>query len=500
MKTKSSTFLTPALIAGAVVIAAAAQAGQGPQPSICSRSCWGARAPTCGISQMGGLTRAIIHHTAGAGDYSSDLASSKAIMRGVQNLHINNGWCDIAYHFLVNAAGQIFEGRSGSMSSLPRGTHDGNNSNSFGFTMLGYFHPPYNHNPNGIMRSKLYDVIAWRMPSAWSAYGSGTYNGNNVGFLDGHRKVKATACPGDGMYNPFITDNRNGGEARTGVMNRKNGLIESAHVPGDFVEDGKTDCSLWNPSNGQWNIRSSINGDVYTFSYGLPGDIPVIGHISSESRAEAGIFRPSTGTWFWRHGVTGNTIGSYVWGQSGDIPLVGAWSGRLWDAVVFRNGTWYVRFGDTGNTANFAWGQAGDIPKVGDILGNGMVDQAVFRPSTGMWYWRNGETGQTIGSYTWGQNGDIPMVGAWSGRMRDAAVFRPSTGRWYIRFGHTGETTNFEFGQNGDTPMVGNFFGNGVKDQAVYRRSTGQWWIRNGVTGAVASFVFGSSAHMAVSE
>lgn len=201
----------------------AVQAAQGPQPSICNRSCWGARGSS-GCGSISALTRGIIHHTAGAGDYSTSLSTSKGVMRAVQNYHMDgNGWCDIAYHFLVDAGGNIFEGRSGSMSGLPAGAHDGNNYNSFGFTCLGYFHPPYNQDPTDSMLDSLYDVIAWRMPSSWSPYGSGSYNGNTVGYLDGHRKVKSTACPGDGIHSPYITENYSGGSARDGVNSRKNG-------------------------------------------------------------------------------------------------------------------------------------------------------------------------------------------------------------------------------------------------------------------------------------
>jgi len=207
----------------ALAIPFLASAAQGPQPSICTRSCWAARASS-GCGGMSSLTRAIIHHTAGAGDYSSNLTTSKSKVRGVQNIHMDgNGWCDIAYHFLVDAGGNVFEGRSGSMSGLPMGAHDGNNYNSFGFNILGYFHPPYNNDPTDAMLDSLYDVIAWRMPSSWSPYGAGSYNGNTVGYLDGHRKVKSTACPGDGMHPPYITEDYSGGSARDGVESRKNG-------------------------------------------------------------------------------------------------------------------------------------------------------------------------------------------------------------------------------------------------------------------------------------
>ncbi len=216
---------TSALISGVFALVSTAQSAQGPQPSICTRACWGARAPKCGISQMGTLNRAVIHHTANAGDFNTtSQATSAANVRAVQNYHMDTrGWCDTGYHFIVCKLGYIFEGRSGSMSSIPVGAHDSVNANSFGFNWMGYFHPPHNQVPTTAMRNSIYDVIAWRMPSAWSAYGGGTYGGRSgVGTLCSHRDAFASACPGDSAY-PFITSNINSGEARNGVHARRNG-------------------------------------------------------------------------------------------------------------------------------------------------------------------------------------------------------------------------------------------------------------------------------------
>src|SRR5262245_18581039 len=75
-------------------------AGSAPQPSICTRSCWGARAPSGSISQMSALNRAIVHHSAGAEYNTGGFEDSKADVRGIQNLQMDtNGWSDIGYHF-----------------------------------------------------------------------------------------------------------------------------------------------------------------------------------------------------------------------------------------------------------------------------------------------------------------------------------------------------------------------------------------------------------------
>jgi hypothetical protein len=163
--------LLPLLACAAITDASEAPAaGSAPQPSICNRTCWGARAAS--TSYMSALTRAIVHHTAGSEFNTTSFSASAANVRAIQNLHINNGWGDIGYHFLVDKFGNIFEGRVGSMGSLPRGAHDGTNTNSFGFNLMGYFHPSVNNVPTAAMMNAMYDVIAWRMPSGWSPYGS----------------------------------------------------------------------------------------------------------------------------------------------------------------------------------------------------------------------------------------------------------------------------------------------------------------------------------------
>jgi hypothetical protein len=49
----------------------------------------------------------------------------------------------------------------------------------------------------------------------------------------------------------------------------------------------------------------------------------------------------------------------------------------------------------------------GDLPVPGDFDGNGTFDVAVYRPSSGVWYVRNGATVQ------WGVAGDIPASRAY---------------------------------------------------------------------------------------
>jgi hypothetical protein len=402
---------------------------------------------------MGSLTRAIIHHTAGTGDYSTSLNTSKSNMRGVQNYHMDSlGWCDIAYHFLVDAGGNIFEGRAGSMASLPQGAHDSYNVNSFGFTCLGYFHPPYNQDVTSGMLDSLYDTIAWRMPSGWSPYGSGSYNGNTVGFLDGHRSVKATACPGDGVW-AYIGSNFNGGDARNGVNCRKNGTCNTSFKPAVF-------------RNATWHLRKSKSaGDAdITYNYGTAGDIPVMGDWDGNGSITPGVFRPSNGTWYLRNSNTGGVADhTFQYGQAGDRPVAGDWDGNgNWSVGVYRpsNTTWYLRnaLSTGGSTYSFVYGAGEDLPVAGDWNGNGAAGIGVFRPSTGTFYLRNSLIGGGSDyTFNYGTNGDLPVAGDWNGDgITTVGVFRPSEATWYLRnfLSAGGSSYVFAYGITTDLPVV----------------------------------------------
>lgn len=358
MKSRSPKLALAAFLAAVTFgPTSSASAAQGAKPNVCERPCWGARAPKSSISQMSALTRAIIHHTADPNHMNTGgLEDSKANVRAVQNYHMDtNGWSDIGYHFLVDKHGYVFEGRSGSMTGLPKGAHDGTNYNSFGFNIMGYFHTPYDQKPTSAMLDSLMDVIAWRMPSGWSPYGSGTYNNRTVGYLDGHRKVKSTACPGDHVHNPYITEDYNGGPMRNGVWERKNGSSGVANGNRKQVERTPN-------GGGYWIVAS--DGGVFSFgNAAFHGSLPGAGVSVNNIIGMSG--RPQADG-YWLAGSDGGVFsfgGAPFHGSMGGTalsqPIVGI------ECTTTGNGYWLV--GKDGGIFAF-----GDAPYHGSVPGSGI--------------------------------------------------------------------------------------------------------------------------------
>ncbi|MDQ3797887.1 MAG: M36 family metallopeptidase [Acidobacteriota bacterium] len=266
----------------------------------------------------------------------------------------------------------------------------------------------------------------------------------------------------------------------------------------DFDGDGKTDLSVFRPTEGNWYLNRSTDG-FSAVQFGVANDIIVPGNYDSDSKTDVAVFRPSEGNWYLLRSTGGFT--AIKWGTNGDIPQPGNYDSDPEDELaVYRpsEGNWYITNVNGTGFDKHDFGQTGDIPVSGDYTGDGIDDVAVFRPSNTTWYVRNSANGALI-SAQFGIASDMPVPGDYNGdNKEDYAVFRPSNGTWYIARPTGVPSQNFDsvqFGANGDVPVPGDYDGDGKDDMAVYRNGT---WYLNRSTSGFTSAGFGVGTDRAV--
>lgn len=109
-----------------------------PTPPIKSRSAWGARAPKSNISVMREKTKITIHHSAGDAFWEHSSVATADHIRRIQRHHqYNRRWADIGYHFIIDRAGTVWQGRSLRFQGAHAGGHA--NAGNIGIVVLGNY-------------------------------------------------------------------------------------------------------------------------------------------------------------------------------------------------------------------------------------------------------------------------------------------------------------------------------------------------------------------------
>ena len=289
-----------------------------------------------------------------------------------------------------------------------------------------------------------------------------------------------------------ITDSRNGivkPRLRTG-----NALqIISKNAPVDFDADGKTDVSIFRPSNGEWWINRSSSAQTVAAQFGLITDKPTPADFTGDGRADIGFFRSSTGEWFILRSEDSSFL-SFPFGSLGDVPLVGDFDadGKA-DPVIYRPSTseWFI-LKSSGGTIITTFGAAGDVPVSADYDGDGKSDIAIYRPVSGEW-WIQRSSNSSVYAFQFGTASDKPVQGDYTGDNKtDAAFWRPSTGEWFILRSEDYSYYSIPFGLSDDLPAPGNYVGDGRFDLVVFRPSTNTWHVQP-TGGAYFYKVFGAT-------
>lgn len=148
---------------------------------IITRAQWGARPPTTPFVKMPKLPTPVvyIHHTGTA-------QHGAAGMRAIQRYHQDTrGWKCIAYNFVVDRDGKVYEGRG---AGIAGGATEGQNSVSHAVCLMGNFD---RENTSAAARRSLIDLLRHGAAQGWW----------KVELL-GHKQAPgaSTACPGAALY------------------------------------------------------------------------------------------------------------------------------------------------------------------------------------------------------------------------------------------------------------------------------------------------------------
>lgn len=229
--------------------------------------------------------------------------------------------------------------------------------------------------------------------------------------------------------------------------------------------DAADDVGLWDPTTGQWHLREA-NGEVRSFYFGRPGDVPILGDWDCNGTDTAGMFRPSNGfAYLTNENATSVAEVSFFFGQVGDTPIVGDWNGNGCDTLgVYRDGEVLLR--DTLSTGpadtRFYFGKPGDRPFIGDFNGDGISTVGLHRIASGLVYFRNSlDTGPAHFQFFYGQTGDHIIAGDWNHDGTDTiGIFRPGQARFYLSNSNLEQPADlvFDFGKPPWLPVAGRLF------------------------------------------
>ncbi|MFQ5629993.1 MAG: N-acetylmuramoyl-L-alanine amidase [bacterium] len=181
------------------------------KPYVISRQEWGAKNPKERYAAHPYYDKLTLHHAAGF--RAENLQEGILQMQAIQKLHQDiRGWNDIGYHFVVDRAGNIYQGRP----EYVIGAHVGGaNTGNIGVCVLGCYHPPEANCNDRITQASLDSLIVLY---GWIA---DTYS-YDPNVLLGHRDYfGTTACPGDNLWPllPFFRTEIAGYLERDGVPN-----------------------------------------------------------------------------------------------------------------------------------------------------------------------------------------------------------------------------------------------------------------------------------------
>lgn len=403
----------------------AGAAGLPPAPGITSRAQWGAdeswRNHNAGCATpryASNAHYAIVHHTAGSNSYPA--SSSPAIIRGIYDFHVfGQGWCDIAYNFLIDRYGEVFEGRAGGVREAVIGGHAGGfNTGSVGVAVMGDF-------TSSPLPSAAYDSLRRLLAFKLGHHGIDPQSSTQI-LTVSHPSSRYPAgqvisMPTVAVHGDYSNTGCPGAQLGAVVPRLRSDLAYDLaiapydpRVVGDW--DGNGTDTVGTYHDGGWSLRdtNTAGAPTLSFNYGYRGATPVVGDWNGDGRDGIGVYE--NGWWLLRNTPTpGPPEIAFQYGYGGAIPVVGDWNGdHLDDIAVYDAGAWNLRYSPSPGPPErwFSYGWRGPTPVAGDWNGDGVDGIGVW--SAGSWSLREtASPGNPERSFMHGDPTDRATAGDW---------------------------------------------------------------------------------------
>jgi hypothetical protein len=431
-----------------------------PVPAIVTRAQWGANEALRKPGQVYDLVKKIVVHHTGTPNEVRDYA---ALCRGIMNSEVAGEYIDIAYNWLIDPNGRIYEGRWAD-NYAPGRPHTGerlgvnvrgghaiyHNTATIGVALMGNYDviPPSGAMINGLVTLLAWKCARWGLdPNGRSVYAPSSGAPHMMDNITGHRDTSATACPGRYVESMLPQVRARVAGALTGagywIASSAGQVLPFGGAPyaGNAIAQARAVAMsgiAGHPSGkGYWLFTN--DGAVYAFGANYVGGLrgrrlnaPIVDMAPTNS-----------GQGYWLLGQDGGVF------CFGDAKFFGSTGNRRLNAPVLGlvptptgNGYWlYARDGGI-----FCFGDAKFFGSTGNLRLRRPVVAMAARPQ-GDGYWLIAEDG---GVFAFGH---APFRGSWANSLSTSpcvALVPTTTGNGYVMLRKDGGVHAY-----GDAPNLG---------------------------------------------